>query len=74
MWDSILAGKMAKHVMDIEEENALDGQISEYARVTGTRFSFSLQDRMVVFKCFVGNPDATSGTRVTRVREGTIKW
>lgn len=65
VWDSILAGRMAIAVVDVEEQGIEGSFIPNEARVRGTKMKFDLQKREGHVTCFV-----SGGGVETR----TVKW
>ena len=52
VWDSIMAGKIAKWVMKIEEEGmGDDGFVPEWSRVRGAEVGFNLKARSAKVRC-----------------------
>lgn len=52
VWDSILAGNIAKAVVALEEEGRESGFVPESKRVYRTSMRFDLQQRTGIVKCF----------------------
>lgn len=65
VWDSILAGRMASAVIEIEEHDVKGDFIPNEKRVKGTKMKFDLQKREGHVTCFV-----VSG----EVEKRTIRW
>lgn len=55
VWDSIMAGRMASAIMEIEEEGLQDGFIPNEARVRGTKLKSNLQKREGTLTCFMSS-------------------
>ncbi|KUJ17751.1 uncharacterized protein LY89DRAFT_669042 [Mollisia scopiformis] len=65
VWDSVLAGRMATSLMEVEEQGIKGEYIPNEARVKGTKMKFDLQKREGHLTCFmVGGP----------VVKRTIRW
>jgi hypothetical protein len=68
VWDSIVAGKMATTVMEIEEEGLVGDHIPEEKRVRGTMMEFSLVRRSGRLKCFLSTGDGIV------IKQRDIQW
>lgn len=51
VWDSVLAGKIARWVMEIEEEGMSEGFVPEWCRVRGAEVNFDLSERSARVRC-----------------------
>ncbi|THV46208.1 hypothetical protein BGAL_0406g00080 [Botrytis galanthina] len=71
VWDSVVAGNIAKAVVGLEEEGREAGFIPESKRVYQTFMRFDLQKRIGTVKCFrnISNP-SERGYPITK----SIKW
>ncbi|TGO43141.1 hypothetical protein BHYA_0003g00950 [Botrytis hyacinthi] len=71
VWDSAVAGNIAKAVVSLEEEGREAGFIPESKRVYQTSMRFDLQKRIGTVKCFrnISNP-SERGYPITK----SIKW
>ena len=72
VWDSILAGKIAKWVMEIEEEGiGDDGFVPEWSRVRGAEVGFDLRERSARIRCLRRRSE---NCEEMKVREVQITW
>lgn len=68
VWDSIVAGKMATAIMELEEEGMVGDYIPEENRVRGTLMRFNLTHRAGTLKCFLNTAQGLV------VKERDVKW
>ncbi len=70
--DSLFAGKSAEWIVELEEENIVDGYVPGWARIRHVGTTFSLLNRRAELVC--QQPVMTPEGRVTRERRQTITW
>lgn len=71
VWDSSVAGNIAKAVVDIEEEGREDGCLPEHKRVYQTAMEVDLQQRTGSVKCFI---NSQSPPMASRAKTRHFKW
>jgi hypothetical protein len=72
VWDSLLAGKISKWIMEIEEEGIQDdGFVPEWSRIRGAEVNFDLKERSAQVRCLRRYEE---GNDEMKVREVEITW